>query len=217
MPANALLGLNLLVILIRDQVHQVRREDRTGDEESARGHRAAGRHQAHVLGPDLVDVIEVLQVGLVELGLDRLVDARAGRLHHLAERVEDVVRLHLGVGAVVGEVRLAPHRNTGLEVGGRERGGKHERHRLHCVRRMLGVHRVRDGVGVDDLALDRSVIGKPNRVQVQAAARDDVVVATDDRRTGRRRIGKELLPDQLELVEVGGVDERDLGLERVLE
>src|SRR3954463_16120599 len=96
-----------------------------GREQTAQLRRGARRGGRKELLPYLVEVVEVVEVGEEDLRLHRVLQIAAGRLKDAAQVVQDVARLLLDVGAVVGEGRVLPRlgRYAGLVVGGNLAGG----------------------------------------------------------------------------------------------
>lgn len=82
---------------------------------------------------------------------------------------------------------------------------------------MLGIHRVGNAVGGHDLARQGRGPRERDGMEVQPAARNDVRVADGDDLSSGRRVGEELLPDDLELAEVAGISEVDLDAQRRVE
>ena len=157
------------------------------------------------------------QVRLVKLGFDGLFERRAGLLEDAVHAREDILRLHLGIAAIVWEARALADRKTVLEVAGGEGGAEDEIAGANGVRRPFGL----DGVGafgiVEDLPLEAGVAREGDRIDIQPRAVEGERIADFDGRACGRIGGKILVPHKLELVEIGGVNEMHVGLEHAVD
>src|SRR5258706_13827358 len=125
-------------------------------------YRGAWRRRREELLPYLVEVEEVIEVGEEYLRLHHVLEVAAGGLEHAAEIVQNVARLLLDVGAVVGEGRILPRfgRHAGLVVRG---------DLPRCVQRLAGeealaVVRHRRGRG---FAADHFTLHENSSISVQ--------------------------------------------------
>ncbi len=217
MPAQPLVRLLLLEVLVGHEDGEVRRAQRAGQKKTLDPHRAARRRHRHVLRPDTVDVVEVEQVGLVELRFDGLLE-RGPRLRQDAVHPrEDVLGLHLGIAAVVRKPGGLADGEAVVEIARRKGRAEHEVAGAHGVggplyRQRVGAFRVGE-----DLALQFRVAGERDGVEVQARAGEGQRIA-DLHGGSRRRVCREvLLPHALELDEFRRVGEMHVGLEDALE
>jgi hypothetical protein len=158
-------------------------------------------------------VEEVVQVGEEHLRLHHVLEAAAGGVEHALQVVEDVARLLLDVGPVVGERRILPRlgRHAGLVIGGDLAGGIERVAREHAL--AIVRHRRRRGFPGDHFPSD-SWLDSP-QIDLDLAAGHEQ--ATHLHGGARRRRGEKLLPDLVEMMEVVEVEEKDLGLHDVLQ
>src|SRR3954469_23686069 len=182
-------------------------------QESADLHGRAWRWRRKELLPDLVEVMEVVEVGEENLRLHRVLEIATGRLEDAAQVLHDVARLLLDVGAVIGKrgilARLGRHAN--LVVGGDLPGGV-KRVAANDALTVMGHRRWRFRAGHPVAPDGRAHAPK---IDLHLAAGHEQRAYLD--RGARRRRGKELFPHLVEVVEVVEIGKEDLRLHHVLE
>jgi len=114
------------MILVGDQHRQAGDETSSRHDQTFNPHRRASRWHRHVAPPGTVDVIEILEVRLVQIGFERLLKGGVGLREHAVERVEKILSLRHSVVAVVREARLLAGRQSGGEIARREARAKHQ-------------------------------------------------------------------------------------------
>src|SRR5262245_64858057 len=169
-PIDAFKGLLLLVVLIGNKHGQVGNENGAGNDQTFHAHRTAAWRERHKAGPDAVDVMEREQVRLVKLRFDGLFERRADLLEDTVHAREDILRLHLGIAAIVWEARALADRHTALEVAGGEGGAEDEIASANGVRRAFSLDRVRAFGIVQDLPFEARGVRECNRIDMPPRA-----------------------------------------------
>ena len=90
---------------------------------------------------------------------------------------EDILRLHLGIAAIVWEARALADRHTALEVAGGEGGAEDEIAGANGVRRPFGLDRVCAFGIVEDLPFEARVVRERNRIDIQPRAVEGECIA----------------------------------------
>ena len=184
---------------------------------SADAHRRGSRFPVREVPCPLVDGdLEVREVGVVTLPLADVLQRGAGRLADGRDVLEQVLHLHLGRQAVVGEAGVALHlgRQAAPLVGGDHRAEEQVVARLHGLRLVPGrLHRVGR---LDGLLGDRGVIGEQLHGDLDARAHAaESHVGHDHAR--RRVLGEPPAPLPVHPGEVVGAGQVDRGLHAVLQ
>src|ERR1700730_1777419 len=111
-----------------DVADQIDLHQRVLDQQTRRADGRARRRRSEIFFPYLVEGKEVAEIGQEYLCLEHVVEGAAGRLERLLRVFQNVTRLQLYVGVIVGKIGW-PHRtsgNAGLVVTRDLPGGKNE-------------------------------------------------------------------------------------------
>ena len=90
------------------EADEVDLDQRVLDQQAGRADGGARRRHGEIFLPDLVEGIEVPQVGEEDLRLDDILERAAGRLERRPQVFEDVAGLLLDLRPVIGEGRVEP-------------------------------------------------------------------------------------------------------------
>src|SRR6266850_3457749 len=177
-----------------------RERDQVNLDATARHPQAGDRYDGQrrqvrkTLAPDLEEAVELGEIGEEHLALHDAPEIRAALAQHRLEVVQNIARLPLDVGTVVGKgrVRASFGRNAGPVVAGDLAGGE-EKAAVSAF-----------GMGDD-------------KVDLELAARNEKTLRSDLNRRARRRRRKELLPGRVECLEMREIAQEHLSLDHVLQ